>query len=145
MGRIKISADDNKFFTAYYEEEHKLFEQIWLPESEYMTNEDYKATAVANEAKGKELGLKINLYLLDNRNFLYIMTPEMQEWQAKNVSSKVADYVTDPSALKVAIVMSSDFIAQLSIEQAINEGHSDSNSFRYFDNVEEAREWLLVK
>ena len=143
MGRIKISADDNKFFVAYYDEEHKLFEQIWLPESEYMTNEDYKATALANAAKGKELGLKIDLYLLDNRNFLFVMAPEMQTWQAENVSSKVADYVTDPAALKVAIIMSSDFISQLSIEQAINEGHSDSESFRYFDDVEEAREWLL--
>ncbi|EAY28231.1 hypothetical protein [Microscilla marina] len=139
MPRIKLSQDDNKYFTSYFDEDLGMYELFWNKESEDMEDEDYKTLML----KDKELLVAypdVDFFLLDNRNFLFSMSPDLQEWSAREITSKM--FEKNPN-IRTAILVSSDFIAQLSIEQAIEEDEQTNETTKYFEDEQEAREWIL--
>lgn len=84
-----------------------------------------------------------HLFFLDNRLNFFVISPELQQWHAKNISTQIAKTLPNPELLKVAIVVSEDFISQLSIEQTLEEHATTGEISRYFEDECEAREWLL--
>lgn len=140
MSWIKLSTDDNIFFTARYNSEFHLVEHVWHKESERMSEEEYKQNFLAMIDNLPE-NCTPKRYLLDHRDFLFSIVPELQEWHDKNVFAKAQTVDADFKTSKIAIVTTDDFVAQLSIEQAMKEGELTENT-RYFDNEVAAHEWL---
>lgn len=144
MAKIKLSADDNKYFATYYDTDLNILELTWYEESEDMEDQEYKDLNLEVIQKIESLDdVRIDLYYLDNRNFLFSMSPELQEWQAANLSVKLNLYSPNPELIKAAVLVSKDFISQLSIEQAIEEDQATESNTKYFEEEEEARAWLM--
>ena len=80
------------------------------------------------------------LFLCDTKNLFYTITLEMQVWTDENVTR----FWDNTPLEKVAFIVSSEFIAQLSVEQLMDES-THKYKFAYFDSEENATNWLFSK
>ena len=146
----KIVIEENKFTSIYYDQALMLYEQYWHPATEDMQDDDYQSIQSRMVEFVKKHQLPILNYYLDNREFYYVMSPEMQDWQVEFVGEKLLAItqaaINEIPVLNVAIITSTEFISQLSIEQTMDEnsGQVGQGAIRYFDDSQKALEWLLV-
>ena len=146
----KIVIEENKFTSIYYDQTLMLYEQYWHPATEDMEDEDYRTMQARMVDFMTKHQLPILNYYLDNREFYYVMSPEMQDWQVAHVGKQLLDITRaalgNEVSIKLAIIASTEFISQLSIEQAFEENNEQVEVFpiRYFDNGPKALEWLLA-
>ena len=146
----KIVIEENEFTSIYYDQALKLYEQYWHPATADMQDEDYQIIQSRMVAFVKKHRLPILNYYLDNREFYYVMSPEMQDWQVEHISKKLLTttqtILGDTLTIKIAVIISSEFISQLSIEQTVEEYSEQvqTGETRYFDDDQKALEWLLV-
>ncbi len=139
----KVTITENKFCTIQIDEELELYEQVWHPASEEMEENEYKEIHSSMVTYIKDNYSQAPLYwLLDNRSNNYSISPELQEWHAQNVFGQLAQILQHPERLKIAFLVSEDFITQLSNEQTIEEHKETEKGTRYFTEEQEAREWL---
>jgi hypothetical protein len=75
----------------------------------------------------------------DTRNMFFPIAPELQEWTNQTIFPPSLEMGLN----KAAFVISQEMIAQLSIEQTMEEHEGVKFITRYFDNKEEAKEWIL--
>lgn len=137
--RISLLENESKYLEAFYDVDLEMVELYWKESSEHM--EDHEYQTLTKELLNNVNGRKISNQLLDNRQFLFSMSPALQEWSEKEISSKM--FAQNPE-VRVAVLTSQDFITQLSIEQAIEEDNNSSDeNVRYFEDEQEAKEWLL--
>lgn len=139
--RIQLTSD-NKYTAIYFNQSTHLFEQFWYKESENMDDNEYMDIHEGWVKKLLVEKYQIYSFYLDNRENYFTMSPELQEWHAKNITEVVIANLPKPESLKVAIVVSEDFISQLGIEQTMEETNDATQMTRYFEDEEEAREWL---
>lgn len=141
MSRLKISSNDNQYFTSYFDEELKLYEIVWHEASQDMEEEEYKQLLL-NDKEGLYIYPQINFVLINLQNRLDTMSPELQEWSTKNIAPFFLEKSTH---LKVAVVRSKDFSTQFSLEQALEEDNTPEEKAvtKHFENEQEAREWIL--
>ena len=78
--------------------------------------------------------------MFHSKNFEFTISPEIQKW----IDEKIFPRYIKAGVKKFAYIMSSDMVAQLSIEQTMEEQQA-SQGFQtnYFDNEADARKWLL--
>ncbi|OJJ21521.1 hypothetical protein BKI52_13335 [marine bacterium AO1-C] len=141
MGKATIR--EGKFCSMYYDEDLDLYEQYWSTDSEDMEDEDYKEIHTYLGDYLIKHSYTPHNFLLDNRENNFSMSPELQEWQAVNVLGRIAATLPHPERLKIAVLVSEDFISQLSIEQAIEENETTDDTTKYFEEEQAAREWLF--
>lgn len=118
-------------------EEQSLLELTWASATEDMTTEEYKNEHV--ELLEFMLAMKIEKILGNIKELAFVVNPKVQEWMNENI------FVPAMKAgfSKLAVVMSTEFFSQLSIEQAMEEEVGQQIITKYFDDVEEAKEWIL--
>lgn len=97
--------------------------------------EDFLALADAVKKSGK---IGIEGILVDMRNFLYTISPALQEWHNK----EVFPVVVSVGLTKMGVLVSPDIFAQVSTEQTLEENENKGFSTKYFDSENEAYEWL---
>lgn len=117
-------------------DEQHLLELTWLPATTDMTSEEYKDEHI-NLLKFM-LEQKTKRVLGNIKQLGFVVSPEVQEWMNENIFAPVIEKGFN----KLAIVMSTEFLAQLSIEQAMEEEVGQKIITKYFDDKEEAREWI---
>lgn len=78
-------------------------------------------------------------FLFHSKNFDYAISPDFQQWIDDNIFPR---YIA-AGVKKFAYIMSADMISQLSIEQTMEEKKAAAFETRFFENEEEAMEWLL--
>ncbi len=126
-----------EYVTHYGDLEISLLEQIWENEEENMTEEDYK-----NDMKNYLYLVTIynfKLNLINTKFFAYFINPEVQEWVDENIFT-----ITKNIVEKIAFVVPTNIVAQISIEQTMEEANGlGYKKVAYFDTNEEARFWLL--
>ncbi|WP_299466124.1 hypothetical protein [uncultured Microscilla sp.] len=140
MSIVQLSDESNKYFSSSYDEELKLYSLVWHKTSEYMEEHEYKMLMQADRDAMLKNYDQLSFILIDLTERLDTMSPELQEWSTKNISSYIFDKY---EVLKVAIVNSRDFSTQFSLEQAIEEDNISEDLTRYFDKKEEAEAWLF--
>ena len=80
-------------------------------------------------------------FLFHSQNFNFSITPDLQQW----IDERIFPRYVNAGVKKFAYIFSSDFIAQLSIEQAMEEQKAQEGfQTRYFDSEVKAREWLMA-
>lgn len=128
----------SKYLVIKYIVEKEIFEYIWKATSEKMSDEDY----ISEAKKILEFGLKTDAryVIADNRDFRFIILPEIQEMVANQILSGIKGIVH-----KFAHVVSKDFITQLSLEQLYDEDKVKQYHSKYFDNYEDALKWVEEK
>lgn len=104
-----------------------------------MDEDDYKAAMVfyGNLFENTDF----ELLLVDTRASTMLITPELQEWTAKEVAPKTI------SLKRMAFVLSSDIFQAVSTQQLMEEdGIADKyDAPVYFEQLEEAQYWLFEK
>ncbi|WP_299457699.1 hypothetical protein [uncultured Microscilla sp.] len=135
----------DQYMDTYYNDDLQLIEIYWKDTTENMTEAEYRMLlldTLDNLEKGiEENSWKCSKILADNRSFLFTMSPRLQEWQAKYVFAKLLGL----GLQKSAIIMSQEFISQFSIEQTLEENTNINENNRYFDNIQEAKDWLSLE
>lgn len=126
-----------QFATHYIDSENSLITQVWTNENREMTTEQYK-TDMLNFLKLVQIYKPKNA-LVDSFHLNYLINPEVQRWVDKEIGSKATRYLRN-----VAFILPDNIFQQVSIEQTMQEqaGQYYAN-IQYFNNKEEALNWLL--
>jgi len=114
------------------------FIEFFFVNSETMTPEQYISELKDFIKIVKEYKPKIMFG--DMTDFKFTITVDTQEWLDNNLFPVYAEI----GFKKIAIISSTSFIAELSIEQAMDEDSTGSFQTKYFDNRETAMDWLLA-
>jgi hypothetical protein len=122
--------------TISYERKNALVLVVWQPESTNISPEFFKEMNL----KYVELAEKmpVRSFFLDTVNFFFPIEPSLQTWVADCILPKIAD----AGCQKIAFLTSEDFVAQLSVEQTMEERDDMPFQVRYFSNENEAFSWL---
>jgi len=138
---MDVNVFDNPFFAMSYDEDLKLMKFYWKQKTEDATPEDFKEW-------NRNLVAQVHKYnppivLSDTRDYWFTIEPELQEWSVENVLGPIRE----GGIQKLAILASTKFIAQLSIEQFIDEGKENISMFQtsYFDDEQKAMNWLFER
>jgi len=124
---------ENNYKLIEFDEQSKIVHDTWkntvkLDNDKYLT----EMTRIAENVElYKPKGLLVNAI-----NFEYGITPETQEWINKNIFNRFAE----AGVTKIAMIMSTDFITALSLEQVMEEGEGFVSHF--FAKVEDGLSWL---
>lgn len=81
---------------------------------------------------------KIDYIIVDNQDFHYAITPDLQLWTNELLGPKYAQ----SGVKRFAIITSEDFIAQLSTEQTVEEEQERSHEVRFCTSQDEAHKWF---
>ncbi len=124
---VEISLSDNNLIII----------NEWFKTTENMLDEEYEADML----KFAELALlhKPKYHLIKSVDFLYTITIEMQEW----TNNTIFPQLIKAGIKKIAFLVSSEIIAQISIEQTLEESNASAFAFKYFDVETDAINWLL--
>lgn len=77
--------------------------------------------------------------LTNAKNFFYKIPPHSQTW----VNNAIFNKYHNAGVEKLAFIVSDDIVAQISIEQAIQESPNQQFEIRYFEKISNAQKWLL--
>ncbi|WP_250630470.1 hypothetical protein [Rhodoflexus caldus] len=128
---------ESKYVIIDWEPSTSIISYIYTPDAdERMTADDFKynMTAYGNLCEQHQP----ERLLIDLRHLRFTITPDLQEWTAKEIAPRTT------SLQRMAILVSNDIFAQVSLEQLMEEeGIADKYSApRYFDSESEAKNWL---
>lgn len=134
MGQVS----ENAFLELRYEAEDDIIVADWKTATSNMQPQGFRASIRmlwAALAEYKPQGM-----IGETRRFYFTIDPEDQRWYADNIGDQVGRHTP-----KVAMIVSSEMIAQMSIEQTIEEDTTSGFTTRYFDNFDEARVWIVAE
>ncbi len=136
---MKTQLFKNQYVTYLIEQSTSTIYEIFKPASENMN--DHEFMEIMNIYESYFVQYKPLKMFIDAREFLFPVTPTMQEWIEQNVA-KIA---IENGQKKSAILMSKDILTQMSIEQIMAEGHiKDKVETRYFTSEDDAHRWLAL-
>jgi hypothetical protein len=133
---------ENKYARTDFEAEHFLARTTWTKATGWMTTAEY--FEIFDELAALLARYKVKLWLGDTTDFLVPVTPDMQNWIATDFTPKIIA----SGLLKMALVMPTAVIPSISVEQAVEEMQVQNAlvfSVNYFDQVDQARAWLLAR
>ncbi len=133
----------NNYLHISYQPDLSLMRVSYFPATAQMTEEEWKECSM--EVLGRIKELRPRFLLSDNQQMFFVITIELQTWFARTIL-----YFTQQGFFNVekfALVMPEEFIAELAVEQTIEETKTMKTSFalqqKLFINVNEAEKWLL--
>ena len=127
---------ENKYSVIGFEKEYSLITVEMLPATEDMTVAEFKDYGLKFLEIMEKYRPEKELYNTLKMKFLVV--PEIQKWIAENINNKVGAIIK-----KVATIMPAEFFANVSIEQTLDESDAKAVAQKFFDNVQDARKWLL--
>ncbi len=127
----------NEFISILCDEKNQLLKAIWKEKSEEMDEERFKEINLLYLEYIEKYDVKG--FMIDTGKFLFVISPELQTWVVENIISNLSI----KGLRKLAMLTSEEFIAQLSIEQTMEEAPELHFSLAYFSEEEEANKWIL--
>lgn len=124
------------FLEVQFNNEVKVFEAVWQKKDREMTDAEFMEHLIAFANLFKIYPVKG--FFVDSRQYHAIMNVEMQAWHDEYIVPK---YIAS-GVEKIAFVMTTEFIAALTIEQAFDEPKAQQLNVAFFDDEEEARSWI---
>lgn len=131
-----MEAYKSTFQTIRVYEDLKLLAKEWTTDTEYMSEQKFKEE-VEKIAEVAEK-YKVEKFHDNTTNFLFPISPELQTW----VNESIFTRFIAAGLKKYALIVSKEMIAQLSIEQTMEEENASNFQVKYFDSPEKASEWL---
>ncbi len=128
---------EDGFMRLFWDKSNALFEVIWFESTNRANDEDY--IHWNSELVKRAIKYRPKVLLANAKEFYFTINPQMQEWAVKNIFEPYASI----GLHKIALVISEDFISQVSIEQFIEEYEGGKITNKYFDDLEKGRAWLL--
>lgn len=129
---------ESKYIRYELDEERSIFFTYWQAETSVMTIDEYKSEML----KQKELTHTYRPKYMygDTTHFAYTISTKLQEWINHHIFNEIYEEFE-----KCAVIVSQDYIAQVSIELAIDENTYTPFVTKYFEEGEEdnAINWLV--
>ncbi|HAS44893.1 MAG TPA: hypothetical protein DCS93_30715 [Microscillaceae bacterium] len=131
---------NDRYNQTYFDPTTLLHYNTKKADTKYMSEDEFKELLI--NWKNSVLANNPKLILVDNQQFSFPISPDLQLWMVKHISTPVLQL---PSVEKFCFVMSKDFISKISMDQFTNEANNDTkkNKIKYFGDLEEAKKWLL--
>lgn len=126
----------NKYVTLSYDSQKSFFLMVFKRETEYLTTEQYKADML--KCADFMRNNPHNRFLTDLTYFYFILNSELQRW----INQEAFNY-PEPPDYRTAVVVSSDFVSQIGVEQMAEERPNADRTIQYFTTLEEAKKWLF--
>jgi hypothetical protein len=136
---LAMKVHESKYVIIDWEPSTSIISYIYTPDAdEHMTAEDFKENMTVYGSLCERY--QPRCLLIDLRSLRFIITPDLQEWTAKEIAPRTT------SLKRMAILVSDDIFAQVSLEKLMEEeGIADKYSApRYFDNESTAKQWLTA-
>ncbi|WP_338814710.1 hypothetical protein V9L05_05585 [Bernardetia sp. Wsw4-3y2] len=128
---------ESSYLTIEYIQEGNYQVNTWLPNSKTLDEATFKKEV--SEQTKIAVEKSTSAFITDASDFLFTIHPETQKW----VNQTIFTDMREVGVKKLALLSSSDIIAQLSIEQLIDEDTLKGFASEFFDDKEKAREWIL--
>ncbi len=127
----------SKFVEISLSDSNLIIINDWFDTTMEMTDEQYQNEML----KFAELAVLHNpkYHLIKSINFLYAISLEMQDW----TNNTIFPQLQEAGIKKIAFLVSAELIAQLSIEQTLEESNASAFEVKYFDVEDDAKNWLL--
>lgn len=131
---------NSRFDEIILNKQTEILYHVTKPETVKMYEHEFKEMLL--NWKKHVFTINPRLILIDNLQFLFPISPDLQIWAAENVGNPILSL---DSVQKLCFVMPEEFIARLSISQLTDEANaiSDNTQMKYFSNKVEASGWLL--
>ncbi|MCS6968272.1 MAG: hypothetical protein RMJ44_07240 [Cytophagales bacterium] len=121
-----------------FDESEGIFEMRWLEEAAQMSEETFKEIFLSY-ANLTEQYAPFGV-LVYNTGEPYIVLPHLQEWVDRNITPRSQE----AGVKSIAVVVKGDsIVAQIAVEQLIDEPNARQYVHRFFDSVESAKTWLI--
>ncbi|WP_338793951.1 hypothetical protein [Bernardetia sp. MNP-M8] len=133
----KIVYQDD-YISITVEEKNNLLIDTWNEKSDILSREEFQNLLLTFKKMVEQSN--VSYVISDVSSFMLPMTPELQEWTVNTITIPLAQ-TTNYS--KHAFIMPKEFIANLAIVQFTEDTNASAVSTKYFDNMEEARNWLI--
>ncbi len=124
------------FLEVRLNEEIQIFEALWQKKEREMTDEEFMEHLLAFTNLFEQY--KVKGFFVDSRQYHAIMNVEIQAWHDEHIVPKYIEGGVE----KIAFVMTTEFIAALTIEQAFDEPKAQQLNVAFFDGEKEARDWI---
>lgn len=128
---------NNRFQKFYYDPKRKFFTNVWKPDSRLLDEKHYKKEQINLWNYIRKVHPKF--VVSDNTHFLYAIDPALQDWVASEIDRLIAQVCLE----RIAIVLSHDFLALLTIKQTIEEGRF-KNITCFFETPQDAENWVFA-
>lgn len=133
----------NEFVEVKMIESQSLLDLRWTPETINLTEEKFKSILL--ELAGMVEKHQITRWLGHTKEFGYITDPGVQEWTAGEFNQRLVKAGLE----KMALIIATEFIANLAMQQTVEEMDKNRKEgtfkTRYFDDPEQATQWLLLE
>lgn len=126
---------EENYQTNQYFAEQKLFQSIW--ETPTIMPEQVYREEIRKYYQKIEETRPLNI-IIDASQANYTVSVETQEWMVDTFSHIYLEIKLE----KLALVMSEEFITQLSLEQTLEDMGATPYQIKYFDQLEKAQEWI---
>ena len=104
----------NDYSEIRYDNTTGIINQIFFEKTEEMTIDEFKQEMLIFAEHC--INNKAALHLINSFEMNFVITPDIQKWINNKILTKFESF-----AKKVAFLMPSDFFAQVSVEQTMNE------------------------
>jgi len=130
-----MKVHQSQFHELTYDEKNSFLESNWSLDTDEMTTDEFKQELEVYLQLVERYQTK--LVLFDFRYFLFTITPNIQTWIDNEISATEKLIIHQQ-----AILMPSDFIAELGVEQTVEEPHNQELNIKLFKVREKALRWL---
>ncbi|OJJ23240.1 hypothetical protein BKI52_02480 [marine bacterium AO1-C] len=139
---MQETAFTNNFLNAFIDKDSSLLTIVWLPSTYEMSGEHFQSIFMKIAEFIEEN--KIKYWMGYTKDFAFIVPPDLQEWAAQDFNRRVLQ----AGLKRMAMIVPSDIIANVGVKQSIEEMERHQNietiETRYFDDDQQAKEWLLA-
>lgn len=133
----------NTFSYIDYDVDKQLVQQVWLPDSDLMGDNDYYT--MQNQLVDILEKYPYKYLLVNSLHMNFIIHPALQSWTAEHIGPRFV-----ASGMKaMAFVVPKEFMADISLKQTLDDtpdpkGRRNPTPTRFFPSVKTAVNWLLT-
>jgi hypothetical protein len=131
---------ETEFINISFEEKKSVIKFTWTPETGSERFFDAEFTRELRAECECVEKVKARFILIDAREFMYPISPDVQSW----IENEVYPRWAKAGAKKIAVLLPKDLIAQISVEQAIEENKEEAMTSAFFGEPEAGYAWLGV-
>jgi hypothetical protein len=128
---------ENSFGKTIYNASSNMLEIHWKDSTEELEDEDFKAFLL--QFTQDLLKFQTSGFFVNATKKMFIMRNEMQEWHDEVIVPK---YI-DAGIRKIAFHVGNNSTVDISLELTFDEKNSQKLQTRFFDDAENAKEWLV--
>ena len=126
----------SKFLSVEYDKDNSLIVSTWSIKSVQLKSETLKEEMLERMKYIEKY--RPRKVLVNAKFFFFRLPPSIQTWMNEEILNRYYEAGIE----KMAFIISNDLVAQISIEQAIQENETSTYQIRYFDSIEKAKVWL---